>query len=117
MVGQWPSLRGLPPSRDRSQPIRVDSIDEARETLILKRVTHLDQLAHTLSEERVRRVTLPMLAGSSEYSWTVRDLEYVRDLGLVAPDYPVRMANPIYSEVIPRELTLPLEATNDNPRP
>ena len=52
-----------------------------------------------------------MLAGSSKDSWAVRDLEYVRDLGLVAPDYPVRMANPIYAEVIPRELTLPLEAT------
>ena len=97
--------------RDRSRPIPVDSIDEARETLILRRVTHLDQLAHTLSEQRVQRVILPMLAGSSEYSWAVRDLEYVRDLGLVAPDYPVRMANPIYAEVIPRELTLPLEAT------
>ena len=96
---------------DRSRSIRVDSIDEARETLILRRVTHLDQLAQTLSEERVRRVVLPMLAGSSKDSWAVRDLEYVRDLGLVAPDYPVRMANPIYAEVIPRELTLPLEAT------
>ena len=97
--------------RDRSRPIQADAIDEAREALILRRVTHLDQLATTLSEERVQRVILPMLAGSSEYSWAVRDLEYVRDLGLVAPDYPVRMANPIYAEAIPRELTLPLEAT------
>ncbi len=52
-----------------------------------------------------------MLAGSSESSWTVRDLDYLRDLGLVAAGYPVRMANPIYAEVIPRELALPLEAT------
>ena len=59
----------------------------------------------------MRRVILPMLAGSSESAWAVRDLEYVRDLGLVASDYPVRMANPIYAEVIPRELVLPLEAT------
>ena len=97
--------------RDRSEPIRVAAIDEAREALILRRVTHLDQLANTLREERVRRVILPMLAGSSESSWTVRDLDYVRDLGLVATGYPVRMANPIYAEVIPRELALPLEAT------
>ena len=33
------------------------------------------------------------------------DLEYARDLGLVARDDPVRIANPIYSEVIPRDLT------------
>ncbi len=29
----------------------------------------------------------------------------------MAAGYPVRMANPIYAEVIPRELALPLEAT------
>ncbi len=97
--------------RDRSRPICVDAIDQAKETLIVRRVTHLDQLADKLREERVRRVILPMLAGSSDSSWAVRDLEYVRDLGLVARDYPVRMANPMYAEVIPRELALPLEAT------
>ena len=99
------------PGRDPSRPIRVEAIDEARERLIRRRVTHLDQLASTLSEERARRVILPMLAGSSESAWAVRDLEYVRDLGLVASDYPVRMANPIYAEVIPRELVLPPETT------
>ena len=97
--------------RDWSRPVRVDAIDEARETLILGRVTHLHQLADKLREDRVRRVILPMLAGSTDPSCTDRDLEYVGDLGLVARDYPVRMANPIYAEVIPRELTLPLEAT------
>ncbi len=96
---------------ERNRPIQVDAIDQSRESLILRRVTHLDQLATTLQEERVRRVILPMLAGSRESAWAVRDLEYVRDLGLVASDYPVRMANPIYAEVIPRELVLPLEAT------
>ena len=97
--------------RDRRHSISVEAIDAARETLILARVTHLDQLADKLREERVRRVVLPMLVGSSDSSWTMRDLEYVRDLGLVAVDYPVRMANSIYAEVIPRELVLPLEAT------
>ena len=97
--------------RDRRRPILVDDIDRARETLVRRRVTHLHQLSDKLREERVRRVILPMLAGSSVSSWAVLDLEYVRDLGLVAPDFPVRMANPIYAEVIPRELVLPLEAT------
>jgi hypothetical protein len=95
---------------DRSRPICVDSIDEARESLILRRVTHLDQLAQTLSEERVRRVVLPMLAGSEDWNYTVRDLEYVRDLGLVAPEGEVRIANPIYAEVVPRELTAVLQS-------
>ena len=38
------------------------------------------------------------------------DLEYARDLGLVAPDDPVRVANPIYAEVIPRQLTAAVQS-------
>ena len=42
-----------------------------------------------------------------------RDLEYVRDLGLLAPDSPPRMANPIYAEVVPRELGYVLQDSLD----
>ncbi len=91
--------------RDRSRPVTVCAVEQAKEALILQRVTHLDQLANLLSEERVRRVILPMIAGSFGDPYSKRDLEYVRDLGLVALNNPPRMANPIYAEVIPRELT------------
>ena len=37
-------------------------------------------------------------------------MEYVRDLGLIAPDDPVRIANPIYGEVVPRQLTSALQS-------
>ena len=50
--------------RDRSRPISDEAIQEAREQLILRRVTHLDQLADKLQEERVRRVIEPLLTGS-----------------------------------------------------
>ena len=89
--------------RDRSRTIGVEDINDAREELILSRRTHLDQLAHKLEEERVRRVVEPILAGG-EARYDLHDLEYVRDLGLLAPDRPPRMANPIYAEVVPREL-------------
>ncbi len=95
--------------RDRSLPVTVAAIDQAKETLILNRVTHLDQLADKLREERVRRVILPILAGSPAWDWTERDVEYVRDLGLVAQHGPIRMANPIYAEVVPRQLTHALQ--------
>ena len=88
---------------DRSRPIEVDDIHAAREELILSRRTHLDQLAHKLEEERVRRVIEPLLSGD-EARHNARDLEYVRDLGLIGLDSPPRMANPIYAEVVPREL-------------
>ena len=96
--------------RDRSRPVTAGAVERAKEALILQRVTHLDQLAKTLSEERVRRVILPMIAGSPGYNYSGRDLEYVQDLGLVAADGAVRMANPIYAEVIPRELTMTQES-------
>ena len=89
--------------RDRSRAIGVEDINTAREELILSRRTHLDQLAHKLEEERVRRVVEPILAGG-EARYDLRDLEYARDLGLLAPDPPPRMANPIYAEVVPRQL-------------
>ena len=72
----------------------------------MRRETHLDQLTDKLQEERVKRVIAPLLSGS-DAAETIRpdDLQYVRDLGLVARDTPVRIANPIYREVIPRDLT------------
>ena len=91
--------------RDRSLPIDAEAVLAAQERLILRRETHLDQLADKLREERVRRVVEPLLSGAEARTFTDRDLEYVRDLGLVARDRPVRIANPIYAEVVPRELT------------
>ena len=91
--------------QDRSQPITAEAICDAREQLILRREIHLDQLADKLQEERVRRVVEPLLSGSEDSDFSTRDLEYVRDLGLIAPNDPLRIANPIYAEIVPRELT------------
>ena len=98
--------------RDRSRTIEVDDVYAAREALILSRRTHLDQLAHKLEEERVRRVVEPILSGG-EARHQVRDLEYLRDLGLIDGGEPPRMANPIYAEVIPRELGYILQSSLD----
>ena len=89
---------------DRSRRVAAADVAAAREALIARRDTHLDQLADKLQEERVRRVVGPLLGGG-ESEASARDIEYVRDLGLVAQDAPIRMANPIYAEVVPRELT------------
>ena len=89
--------------RDRSRTIEEEDIYAAREELILSRRTHLDQLAHKLEEERVRRVIEPILSGG-EARHEIRDLEYVRDLGLIDTGHPPRIANPIYAEMVPREL-------------
>ena len=97
--------------RDRSQSITADAIQDAREQLILRRETHLDQLTDKLQEERVRRVIEPLLKGSDDAgSFADDDLQYVRDLGLVRTDNPIAIANPIYREVVPRDLTYTTQA-------
>ena len=98
--------------RDRSRTIEVDDVYAAREELIVSRRTHLDQLAHKLEEARVQRVVEPILSGG-EARYHARDLEYVRDLGLIAQDSPPRIANPIYAEVVPRELGYVLQDSLD----
>ena len=48
----------------------------------------------------------PLLSGTeSAEKIPVDDLDYVRDLGIVRLQGPVAIANPIYQEVIPRDLT------------
>ena len=92
--------------RDRSRPITLDLIDQAKEGMILERVTHLDQLAHKLQEPRVRRIIEPMLAGTEPGEVAEDDRQYLVDLGLLKRDGAggLVVANPIYREVLPRAL-------------
>ena len=63
-----------------SRPITAGAIQGAREQLILRRETHLDQLADKLQEERVRRVIEPLLSGSAQMASVLADdIQYVRD--------------------------------------
>ena len=95
-------------NKDRTKTITIATIKEAKERLILRRDTHLDQLTDKLQEPRVRRVIAPMLGGLfSSNDHRPDDVQYVRDLGLinVARNGQISIANAIYQEVIPRELT------------
>ena len=123
VVGQvWELTRGQPwlvnalayevcfkmvEGRDRSRAITPALVIEAKERLILRRETHLDQLVDKLQEERVQQVIKPMLQGV-DLTRHLRpdDIEYVVDLGLVnrTREQGLHIANPIYQEIIPREL-------------
>ncbi|SEH04614.1 AAA-like domain-containing protein [Candidatus Venteria ishoeyi] len=94
-------------NRNRSRSIGLEDIEQAKENLILQRVTHLDQLTDKLKEARVRRVIEPILAGTGLSQALEDDLSYVADLGLIRHDRQngARIANAIYREVIPRQLT------------
>jgi AAA domain len=94
-----------------TEPITAAHVDTAKERVIYARATHLDSLLARLEEDRVERVLEPILAGELTVNPTFdADFEYVVDLGLVAQDRPVRIANPIYREVIVRVLAAPAEA-------
>jgi hypothetical protein len=96
----------LPAGKDRSRPITLEMYQQARETLIRSRATHLDQLTDKLKEERVHSVIARILAGDTDIEGvTTDDLQYVQDMGLITSDRPLRISNGIYREIIPRELT------------
>ncbi len=92
-------------NRNHKVVLTKDMTEIARNRVILSRATHLDQLADKLSEDRVRRVILPMLQ-NSEANPNNDDKQYCIDLGLIknSPKGLV-IANSIYREIIPRELT------------
>ena len=79
----------------------------AREALILRNDTHLDQLADKLREPRVRAVIEPMLIGERSMAHEA-DEQYVLDLGLIRRDAATKTtlpANDIYAEILPRVLS------------
>jgi hypothetical protein len=91
--------------------ITASHIGRAKERLVLSRATHLDSLADKLNEPRVRAVVGPILAGENlSLAVPQRDIEYCQDLGIVRSGVGgLEIANPIYREVLPRELTVPTQ--------
>jgi hypothetical protein len=101
----WP-MKIKPP-----QPVTAAHVKTAKERVILARAVHLDNLISRLEEPRVERVLQPLLLGDqlpiADDAYD-DDVAYVRDLGLIRQDDSaglVRMANPIYKEVLIRALT------------
>jgi len=82
-------------------------VERAKELLVLSRSTHLDSLADKLNEPRVRSVVSPLLTGEPSLPPRPSDVDYVVDLGLIRRTARgIEIANPIYQEVLPRELSV-----------
>jgi hypothetical protein len=100
-----------------NESITAAHIDQAKERLILARATHLDSLVAKLLEPRVRRIMEPLVVSNDLHLDDTYndDVSYVSDLGLVNKR-PLRIANPIYKEVIVRVLAAGAEdAVRDEP--
>ncbi|WP_437585785.1 ATP-binding protein [Sorangium sp. So ce1000] len=92
--------------KDRAQPITARDVDRAKELLIERQDTHLDSLVERLREPRIRALIEPMLAGSTLGDVPEDDRRFAIDLGLVrrTAEGGLVIANPIYREIIVREL-------------
>ncbi|MEM7181224.1 MAG: AAA-like domain-containing protein [Spirochaetota bacterium] len=95
-------------NRDRSRTIPLKSLQQAKENLIIRRDTHLDQLSDKLKEPRVQRIVEPILqSGFLNTNIFQDDIQYCIDLGLLTHSKSgLIIANKIYAEIIPRELTV-----------
>lgn len=99
-------------NRDPAVILTESMVIQARENLILRRETHLDQFSDKLSEPRVHRVIAPILAGLDQTTDLLDDdISYVEDLGLITTRPQMAIANPIYREVIPRMLTWSIQTS------
>lgn len=99
--------------RQNRETITAEIIHRAKEAIIHRRVTHLDQLTDKLQEERVRSVIELILSGQTQAENLLKldDVQYVEELGLITTHQQLRIANKIYQEVIPRELTYTTQLT------
>ena len=92
-------------NRDRTVVIDETLMRAAREALILRNDSHLDQLTDKLKESRVRSVIEPMLSGQL-FAPSNADRQYLIDLGLIRQSAGgLEPANGIYAEVLPRVLS------------
>jgi len=103
--------------KDSTETVTLAHVEEACQQMILARETHLDALAYRLKEPGVRDVIQTIITGDSDPNLTERDsFRLCLDLGLVAFERgtPV-IANPIYREVIVRQLTFGQQSAISEP--
>jgi hypothetical protein len=102
-------------NKDFSRAPLPAHVDQAVETIIQRRHTHIDSLLERLKEERVQKIVEPLLMGETRGVDPLDDdYQYVLDLGLLKEsDGLLSFSNPIYSEVVVRYLGM--KAQNEFP--
>ena len=92
---------------ESAETVTADHVREAREQMVKARETHLDALAYRLEDDRIRRVMELLMSGEPDAKLAEGEpFRLCLDLGLVKiEDGTPTIANPIYREVIAREIT------------
>jgi len=101
----WATMRIL--NEDSTETVTLAHIEEAREKMILARETHLDALSYRIQDPRVRKVMETLITGDSDPKLSEGEgYRLCLDLGLVVKERgTIQIANPIYREVLAREMT------------
>ena len=95
---------------DFTKTITLEHVTKAREDLVLRRDTHLDSLMDKLYEPRVNHIIQAVIDGKTLGGNRLNDaIAYTQDLGLITRKPPIKFANPIYGEIIPRVMNYPWE--------
>ncbi|MFP3040938.1 PD-(D/E)XK nuclease domain-containing protein [Treponema primitia] len=92
---------------DSAETVTIEHIQEARKQMIEARETHLDALAYRLEDPAIRSVMETLITGEPDTRLAAGEpFRLCLDLGLVTIERgsPV-VANPIYREVIARQIT------------
>ena len=90
-----------------TETVTKEHILQARQQMIEARETHLDALAYRLEDPGIRSVIELLISGESDPSLAGGEpFRLCMDLGLVTIDEGTpRIANPVYREVIARQMT------------
>jgi len=87
--------------------VTLTHVREAREQMVLARETHLDALAYRLENPVIRKITESLIVGKADPLLAESEgFRLCLDLGLVTKEKGTpSIANPIYREVLARQLT------------
>jgi hypothetical protein len=92
---------------ESTETVTLEHVRQAREQMIMARETHLDALAYRLDDPQIRNVIESLITGESNPSLAKGEaFRLCLDLGLVTIENGTpQIANPMYKEVIAREMT------------
>jgi hypothetical protein len=102
---------------ESTETVTLEHVRQAREQMIMARETHLDALAYRLEDPQIRRIIESLITGESDPSLATNDaFRICLDLGLVTTENGTpQIANPIYREVIARQMTYSVQLAIPEP--
>ncbi|MDR2404507.1 MAG: hypothetical protein LBD78_10815 [Spirochaetaceae bacterium] len=105
------------PDEESRETVTLGHVQESRRQMILARETHLDSLAYRLEDPGIRKVIEALMVGEPDPCLAEGEgFHLCEDLGLVTMERgtPV-VANPIYREILARQMTFGIQAATPEP--